>query len=161
LNCKNVKNNLTAYIHGELDKNELKTIHQHLAVCEDCLREEIELRKTGRLLDQFQMEALPENFDFQLRQKMKQTRRFKINATGSVRRIIYAVAATLLLTLGLEFIAYQFFTATTQPSKFADYPSNKTVFKSVQYDKNELSWKERYMAKFKTETVSQIFENQI
>ena len=131
MDCNKIRESLTAYLHGELDKKEVKLIHQHLSSCESCLDEELELRKTGRILDKFQFEALPEDFDAGLHRKLKPFQKTASNGKPGARRIIYVIAATLIVTIGLEFFIFQFMQSTEPTIQFTDFPTTQTVFKSA------------------------------
>ena len=148
MDCKKIKNSLTAYLHGELDKTEVKIIHQHLAICESCLAEELDLRKTNKILNKFQFDALPENFDEQLHRKLKPFQKSGTNDKQGIRRIVYAIAATLIITIGLEFFVFQFIQSTEPINKFTDFPTNQTVFRSASETSPKLSLKQRYLEKY-------------
>ena len=148
MDCKNVKNNLVAYFFGELAKKEVKEIHQHLSGCESCLEEEMDLRKTNRLMDKFQFEVLPENFEAELHRKLKPYQKLKGIEKSGVRRIVYAIAATLLITIGLEFFIFQFMRSTEPSIQFTDVPTTQAVFKSGSEPSRKSSLKQRYLEKF-------------
>ena len=148
MDCNYVQKNLVAYLHGELDKKEVKLIHQHLSDCEVCLEEEMALRKTNRILNKFQFEVLPENFDVELHRKLKPFQKpVSKNKTG-LRRIVYAIAATLIITIGLEFFIFQFMQSTEPTIQFTDFPTTQTVFKSSSESSQKLSLRQRYLEKF-------------
>jgi len=149
VDCKNVKTNLVAYLHGELDKEEVKAIHLHLSGCETCLEEEMELRKTNRIMDKFQFEVLPENFEAELHQKLKPFQKPVSSDKTGIRRIVYAIAATLLITIGLEFFIFQFMQSTEPTIQFADVPTTQTVFRSApESDSKKASLRQKYLEKF-------------
>ncbi|MBC8183721.1 zf-HC2 domain-containing protein [candidate division KSB1 bacterium] len=152
--CNKIQENLVAYLHGELDKKEVKLIHQHLSSCESCLDEELELRKTGRILDKFQFEALPDNFDAELHRKLKPFQKPKSSNKPGIRRIVYAIAATLIITIGLEFFIFQFMQSTEPTIQFTDFPTTQTVFKSASaMASKRTSLKQKYLEKFQQKRV--------
>jgi hypothetical protein len=144
MTCNDVRGNLAAYLHGELEKKALMVIHQHLADCEACVQQEIELRRTERLLDQFQFEALLDNFDEQLHQKIIKIEKPVVQTKRDFRRIVYAIAATILIMIGVQFFGSRFLKSTKQPIHFKDFPTTQAVFKSeLSQQKSETSLKER------------------
>jgi len=162
VNCKIVKENLTAYLHGELNKKEVKAIHLHLSACEVCLEEEMELRKTSRIMDKFQFEALPENFDAQLHQKLSSFQKPKNSDNSGFRRIVYAIAATLVVTIGLEFFIFQFMQSTEPTIQLTDFPTTQTVFKSAsEASSKKSSLKQRYLKKYFGTQEKHSFRNNI
>lgn len=151
MNCNEVRDNLVAYLHGELDKKAVMEIHQHLGGCEACLQEEIELLQTHRLLDRFRFEALPADFDEKLHRKIQHVMPSPKTEKSDFRRIVYAVAATILIIFGIQFIGSRIF-QTAQPSiHFNHFPTTHAVFKSVDIQPgSELSLKERLVQRYLT-----------
>lgn len=147
MTCNEVQDNLAAYLHGELDKKTVMEIHQHLSGCEACVQEEIELRQTNRLLDQFRFEALPENFDEQLHQKLKQIETPHQKVSHDLRRIVYAVAATIIIMIGLQFFGSRVFQSLQPPIRLTDFPTTQVVFKSEE-SSSEPSLKERLVQRY-------------
>ena len=149
MDCNFVRENLVAYIHGELDKNAVMVIHQHLANCEACVQQEIELRKTNRLLTQFQFEALPDNFDEQLHQKLIKIKKPEVQTKRDFRRIVYAIAATILIMFGVQFFGSRILRSTHQPIHFKDFPTTQAIFKSEDSRRTpETSLKERFIERY-------------
>jgi anti-sigma factor RsiW len=149
MNCNEVQENLVAYIHGELDKNAVMTIHRHLGTCESCVHEEIDLRKTNLLLDRYHFEALPENFDKQLHKKIQQIETVPKTKKSDFRRIAYAIAATILIIIGIQFFGSRLFQSTRQTIHFKDYPTTQAVFKPTDTQPgSELSLKERLVQRY-------------
>ncbi len=146
--CKTVQNDLSAYLHHELDRKNLLAMHQHLSQCQACLQHEIELRHTSRLLSQFKFEALPENFDWELMKKIDRLQMVHKKVKPRFRHIIYAVAATLILFIGLEFIIFQFRRSPLQSIQFSDYTTTQTVFKVPADGASRSSLAERYAEKY-------------
>jgi len=149
MTCNEVRDNLVAYLHGELNKHDVMKIHQHLSECESCVQEEIELRKTNRLLDHFQFEGLPEDFDEKLHRKIRQIQPSPKIIKSDFRRIVYAVAATILIIFGTQFIGNRIFHSAQQPIHFRDYPTTQTIFKSEESRvTTEMTLKERFMQRY-------------
>ena len=146
-NCKIVQNSLSAYLHNELDSESLKAMHQHLSQCPLCLKEEIGLRQTSRLLNKFPIATLPENFDWELQKKLNLLQQPAQKIKPEIRRIIYAIAATLVITIGLEFLIFQFMRTRQPTSQFTDFQTAQAVFKS-EVVVSGLSLKQRYAEKF-------------
>ena len=134
MQCNAFKKNLVAYLHGELDKKDVMTIHHHLSTCQTCVKEEIELRKTIRRLDKYRFEAMPDDFDLKLQQKLGQTKTPSRLITHDFRRVVYAVVATIFITIGIEFLAYQFL---HRPGHISDFPTTQAIFKRVKYTASE------------------------
>jgi anti-sigma factor RsiW len=149
VNCSKLRDNLVAYLHGELDKETVMGIHHHLSACEVCVQEEIELRQTNRLLDQFQFEALPEDFDETLHRKIQQTQPAPRKIKSDFRQIVYAIAATILIMLGIQFIGSRIFQSTQQTIHFKDFPTTQAVFKSeTSRSLSESTLKEQFMQRY-------------
>jgi anti-sigma factor RsiW len=149
VNCNFVLDNLVAYIHGELDKKAVMQIHQHVGNCEACVQEEIELRRTSRMLDQVQFEALPDNFDRELQKKLAQIEKPLKPVKSDFRRIVYAIAATIIIMVGIQFFGSQILQSTRKPVHFKDFPTTQTVFKSeVTQSEVETSLRERFLQRY-------------
>jgi anti-sigma factor RsiW len=149
MNCNEVRDNLVAYIHGELDENAVMTIHLHLGTCELCVQEELDLRKTNRLLDRYHFEALPENFDEQLHKKIQRIENVPGTKKSDFRRIVYAVAATILIIIGIQYFGSRLFQSTRQTIHFKDYPTTQAVFKPADSQPgSELSLKDRFVQRY-------------
>ena len=149
MTCNEVRENLVAYIHGELDRKIVMEIHHHLSACEACVQEEIELRQTNRLLDQFQFEALPEDFDAKLHRKIQQTQPSPNRIKSDFRRIVYAIAATILIVLGIQFIGSRIFQSTQQSIHFKNFPTTQAIFKSeTSRSLGESTLKEQFMQRY-------------
>jgi anti-sigma factor RsiW len=158
VDCNFVRENLVAFLHGELDKKAVMTIHKHLSVCEVCAQEEIDLRKTDRLLDQFQFAALPENFDEQLHQKLEKIDKPVVQTKHDFRRIVYAIAATILVMIGLQFFGARILQSMQQPIHFKDFPTTQAVFRTEE-DSSVPSLKERFIQRYLQSTKQSSFVN--
>lgn len=149
MTCNEVRDNLIAYLHGELEKKTVMEIHLHLSGCETCVQEEIELRQTSRILDQFHYEALPTDFDEKLHRKIQQVSPSPKIFKSDFRRIVYAVAATILIMLGVQFIGSRIFQSTQQPIHFRDFPTTQAIFKSeASRIETEMSLRERFIQRY-------------
>ena len=147
MTCNDVRDNLVAYIHGELNKKTVMEIHHHLSNCEACIQEEIEFCRTNRLLSQYQFEALPDNFDEQLHQKLKQVEKPRQKVQHDFRRIVYAVAATIIIMIGIQFLGSRVFQSLQPPIRLKDFPTTQVVFKSEERS-SEPSLKERLIRRY-------------
>jgi len=149
MNCNDVRENLVAYIHGELEKDSVMKIHQHLSTCEACVQEEIAFRKTSRILDQFQFEALPENFDSELEKKLTKVKKTTQPVRTDFRRIVYAIAATIIIMIGIQFFGYHILQSNRQPVHFKDFPTTQAVFKTLESrSEKESQLKNRFLEKY-------------
>ena len=158
MDCNFVQENLGAYLHGELDKKTVMKIHKHLSVCEVCVQEEIDLRKTNRLLDQFQFAALPDNFDEQLHQKLAKIDKPVFQKIHDFRRIVYAIAATILIMIGIQFFGAQILQSMQQPIHLKDFPTTQAVFKAEE-GSSAPSLKERFIHRHLQSTKQSSFVN--
>lgn len=149
MDCNFVGDNLIAYIHGELNKKAVMKIHKHLSTCEVCVQEEIELRNTNRLLNRYQFELLPEDFDEKLNRKIKQIQQSPKSIKSDLRRIVYAIAATILIMIGIQFFGSRILKSTYQPVHFKDFPTTQAVFRSEESQlDSETSLKERFIERY-------------
>ncbi|MFZ5517702.1 MAG: zf-HC2 domain-containing protein [Candidatus Zhuqueibacterota bacterium] len=150
MGCNEIRQNLSAYLHGEMSQQERVEMHRHLWECKSCLNLEMELIRTNRLLNRFQFQALPEKFDEQLAHKLDKLKIAAPRQRKSLRRLVYAVAATIIITLGLEIFIYQVIRSTQSPLQLADYPTKQAVFSAARGETvaNDL-WKQRFLQKYK------------
>ena len=149
MQCNTFRENLVAYLYGELDKKDVIAIHHHLSACEKCVEEEIEFRKTIRKLDKYQFEALPDTFDMELHNKLKDMKIPLKSVKHDFRRIAYTVAATIIVTISMEFFAYHFFQSMYQPSRVTDFTSAHAIFNPDVYTTSRrTSWKERLIKNY-------------
>lgn len=149
MTCIEVQQNLVAHINGELNRNEVIKIHQHLSTCISCVTEEIELRKMIRLMDKYQFEILPDSFERELQRKLATLEKPSKMHDHDLRRIVFAVAATILLVIGIQFSAYHLYWTIHQPNQFADFPTIQSVFTTVENASSpQTSWKQRYLEQY-------------
>lgn len=102
MNCLDFRENMTAYLYDELDLVQAMALHQHLGQCQNCAREEMELRRTLKVVANYNYNPLPADFDGKLHAKLRRIARPGRMTRAGKRQIFYAVAATLVLTIGLE-----------------------------------------------------------
>jgi anti-sigma factor RsiW len=148
MTCNEVQDNLTAFIHGELDTSTTRAIHQHLSQCQTCLQEEVESRKANKLLSQFQFEALPEDFDEQLHRKLKSLELPAHKKRHDYKRIYYAVAATIVIMVGLQFFGSWLMTPKQQSFQLKNFPTSQAIFNSTE-KVAETSLKDRFLQRYK------------
>ena len=150
MKCEVIRENLVAFLYGELNRDETMAIHEHLSRCESCASEEIELRQTLRQVNHYHLVDLPAHFEQQLDLKLNPTSKAKPSAKFKYRRIIWAVAATLILTLALEFLAYQFLLAPVPAVTLANLETRESIFESSKpKTAAQTPWKERVFQKFR------------
>jgi len=144
MQCDTFRENLVAYLYGELDKKDVIALHHHLSTCEKCVEEELEFRKTIRKLEKYQFETLPDTFERELNNKLKAMKIPPKSVKHDFRRIAYTVAATVIVTISLEFFAYHFFQSVYRPSGITDLTSAHTLFNpAVHTSSQRTSLKER------------------
>ncbi|MBN1349495.1 hypothetical protein JXJ21_08810 [candidate division KSB1 bacterium] len=142
MECQECQANLAALIHAELDKKQIKQIHRHLGRCDTCAQEHYELLKTKRLLNRFVANGLPPNFDEQLRQKLKTAPLLRKTGQVGIKKLIYAVAATVIITLGLEFMVTEMFHSKSIAENLGQLSSAPALFQSIQNtEKGEVTFK--------------------
>jgi len=104
---------LSAYLDGELSERESARLEAHLADCGRCRAELDALRKLDRLLDRVEPVEAPEGFESKLdaRLERRRDRIVRIDRLRSARRILAAVAASVVLVAG--WIIFVQFTSTS------------------------------------------------
>jgi len=147
--CNEIRQNLSAYLHGEMSQQVRVEMHRHLSECKSCLTIEMELIRTSRLLNRFQFQALPENFDDNLAHKLEKRKAPTPRQRITPRRLMYAIAATIIITLGLEIFVYQFIRTTRPHLHLADYPTKQAVFSASRDERvANNSWRQRFLQKY-------------
>lgn len=150
MTCSSYKKNLTAYLYGELPIEEVMALHQHLGTCGKCAAEEWELRQTMRQVDKYGRVALPSNFEAQLNTKLALTREKSFGSWYKFRRVALAIAATLIITLGIEIFAYEILNSSFYLGNIQSLPTTQAVFKPARKTlSTSSSWKDRLQKKFK------------
>ena len=56
MNCRHICNYLSAYIDGELNGVDHRSVHEHLARCQSCAEEHFSLLQTKRLLERMRVQ---------------------------------------------------------------------------------------------------------
>ncbi len=130
MKCIEVRENLSAYIYGELDMSLMKKMHEHLSLCDDCLKLEMQLRKTTRLMNQIEPDTLPSDFNEKLYKKLQREKRKKYLIPHKSRKVVLAIAATLLVTLAIEFIIKNIFFSPPFKRNLSNYQMTASVFGS-------------------------------
>jgi anti-sigma factor RsiW len=98
MNCRYVHARLSAYIDGELAGSEMLAIRSHVAHCEDCSREEAEIRAFKRALGSLPSVVPPDGFEEKLLRAVR-TSELRTPAFGGLRLAPYAVALALSAVL--------------------------------------------------------------
>jgi anti-sigma factor (TIGR02949 family) len=62
MNCEKIKDQLSAYIDGEMPEEDATAIKKHIAVCADCAQEEQLLRKTSQMVRRWGDVPAPDGF---------------------------------------------------------------------------------------------------
>ncbi|MCI0513158.1 anti-sigma factor [candidate division KSB1 bacterium] len=132
MDCRQVQENLVAFLHGELTRSELQAVHAHLGNCETCLNQEIEYRQTSRVLAQSSWCTLPADFDVALDAKIKVRERTFARKPGAPRYLAYSAAATVLIWIGLELLFPRFGWFQAAPPSLASYPTTQAIFQPVK-----------------------------
>ncbi len=170
MNCHDYQENLTAYLQNELPLKEVMELHAHLGICETCAREERELRQTLNLFDKYHPVALPENFNQQLSLRLKNIKPINQKRQWPSKRMLFHIAATLLVTIGLEFLAYQIFQESMLQDSLDSLTKTAQNFRIENYGRSSRSGNESdyfkkyssYIQKFYPETnKSNTFRNEM
>lgn len=95
-------NKLNAYLDGQLSNREIASMEAHLADCGRCRAELDALGKLDNLLDRAEPVEAPADFESKLAERLTGVRRrvVRIEHLRSVRRILTAVAASVVLVAG-------------------------------------------------------------
>jgi hypothetical protein len=130
MDCEETRQNLTAMIHGELTVSELMKMHAHLAECTECLSEEMVLTRTSRKLQMSHYASMPEDFDVRLQSRLDAAGSSQSSSSPTFRRMIYAIAAMIILVLGIEFFPYSIHLTTREDSVLTRRDKFVSVFKT-------------------------------
>jgi hypothetical protein len=128
MNCASVQENLSAFIYGELNAEETMSLHRHLSRCKKCTGEEMELKKTVRLLNRNFSLELPPDFEQKLAHKLDKVKAISFYKTNQLRRIVWAVAATFILTIGVELFTYYFIISSANHRDLARFEPQQSLF---------------------------------
>ncbi|GEM_PF-1605838 len=149
MDCQKYQENMTAYLQGELPFKEVMELHAHLGICETCAREEQELRQTLSLFDKYHPVMLLQNFDQELNVKLGQIEPVSSRQQGPLRRVIFTIAATLLITFGIEFLAYQVFQESSAQDTLISLTNTTPTFQIEKYVRSNRSGTEAdYLKKY-------------
>lgn len=122
MNCKDVIDNLEAYIQNELGEIETKEIEMHLTECEDCLNEYVQIKNTvDNIKKAYAKIEMPQQlYNFSLSQKGKKGKKFYF----SIKKAAIAIACVFALLLGIIFVPNSLF---TQKVSAGDYRGGFTL----------------------------------
>jgi anti-sigma factor RsiW len=111
MDCSEVRARLPAAVLFEIGAGELRRLHRHLARCDACLAEEVELQRTLALARAHGAEVTTDGFTDRVLatvaadESRGRALRFRPSRTATVDRLagtLLTAAATLLLVLGLQ-----------------------------------------------------------
>lgn len=139
MDCQKYQENITAYLQGELPFKKVMELHAHLGICETCAREEQELRQTLSLFDKYHPVMLPQNFEQELKVKLAQIRPASWQQQWPLKRVIFTIAATLLITFGVEFLAYQIFQESRAHDTLISLANTTQTFQVEKYARSNRS----------------------
>ncbi|MDD2621153.1 MAG: zf-HC2 domain-containing protein [Syntrophomonadaceae bacterium] len=71
MKCEQIKNLLSSYIDGMVDKNEQEMVEAHIAVCMQCRKQVEEYRHIANLMQQMEPPSLPGNFTSELNRRIR------------------------------------------------------------------------------------------
>ncbi|MBN2089798.1 zf-HC2 domain-containing protein [candidate division KSB1 bacterium] len=142
MDCHDYQENITAYLQGELPFKEVMELHAHLGICETCAREEQELRQSLSLFDKYHSVLLPQKFDRELDVKLTRIEPASSRQQWPLRRVIFTIAATLLITFGLEFLTYQIFQESRTQDTFMSLTKTTQNFQVEKYKPSSRSGSE-------------------
>lgn len=86
MDCKKAKNLMSAYVDGMLENAEKSAFEAHIHTCKDCKRELDLLKNTLILLADAKYSA-PENFTYEVREKLKSAGSRKKTRVCAFRKI--------------------------------------------------------------------------
>lgn len=97
MNCVSVKENLSAYIDGELEEGLENELKEHMEKCGGCRREYDELLEIAELLRAVPDVALPEEFDERLRTAIRKEKVREFSVTKKKWKMLSGVAAVFVI----------------------------------------------------------------
>lgn len=108
MECKEVLENLVAFLDGELDKDLNAQISRHMESCNLCTKEARLLSKTWHILDKFPELEPNEKVIRQIQEKVRAINNQKPDLLlwrwRWVRIAVLSTAAVLIITLGIHFM---------------------------------------------------------
>ena len=146
MNCEEALAALPHYFYGELSSAETQQLHGHLSRCNSCQAEETKLIRMMRIMDDIAIDVLPQDFDEKLKAKIESVRRPRLRKYSVIKSIGYAVAALLLLSIGLKFI----FLDLVAPKQYA-VKDERNFFATSSYENSQDSNIPSYFEKMKNE----------
>jgi len=109
MNCNESGDLLAAAILGDLDRDEQRAVHAHLAGCDRCLEEEGELFESMHLLRAHGDAEPGEEFHAKVMARMAEATAVTVTPltppqprVGSLTQILLSAAATALIVVGLQ-----------------------------------------------------------
>ncbi|MBI5359072.1 MAG: HEAT repeat domain-containing protein [Planctomycetes bacterium] len=128
MNCGSARENLSAYLTGGLDDSGLQSsLKTHLASCHECATEELRLRKLLSLLDCWQSEKLPAEFDGNFARKLEIAKSRNTTAFRRPRANIIFSAAAVLLLCATGLALWKFFNPAVTPLSGTVHMENNSV----------------------------------
>ena len=104
MECKKVKEKLSASIDNELKDNDRQKIEQHLANCPLCRQEARFLSLAWNALEVWEKIEIPDNFEVRFWQRVREREPKKLPIKRLIRRIVeisVPAAAVIILVMGL------------------------------------------------------------
>jgi uncharacterized protein YfaS (alpha-2-macroglobulin family) len=108
MNCKEIIDNLEAYIKDDLDENEKEVIEKHLKECPECLKEYSQIKNSIDIIQKAYMDIeIPEKLkSLSLAEKSTKSKKTFI----SIKRAGIAIACVFALLIGIFVIPNSLFT---------------------------------------------------
>jgi len=97
MNCADIRELLSEYIDGELNQAEAKEIEKHLALCGECRHEYDGLSRVASLLRGLPEIPVPDTFDADLRQLLREEKIKKISSMKIKLRTLSGIAAVFVV----------------------------------------------------------------
>ena len=106
-NCAQVKEELSAYIDGELALDDARRIEQHLQECQGCCRAWLEFQEMWHYLDHYQLEAMPASHITRFYRQTLPTHLFRRQQHRKIQTRWYWISAAAVLGIFLGLIAFR------------------------------------------------------
>lgn len=118
MNCKDILDNLEAYIQNELGEKEAKEIEKHLAACSDCLNEYTQIKNTINLIKKAydKIEMPQELHNLSLAPKHNKGKKHYF----SIKKAAIAIACVFALLFGAIIIPNTLFTQKVSAGDYRD-----------------------------------------
>lgn len=104
MECKKVKEKLSAFIDNELKESNRVKIEQHLADCPFCMQEAKLLAQAWNALEVWDKMEVPDNFEIRFWQRVRKREEKKLSIQKLIRSIVripVPAAAVIILVVGL------------------------------------------------------------